>query len=273
MDIAGTRAFVTGAARGIGLAIARDLARAGADIIGCDLDVALQAEVARIVEAEGRTYTALAANLADLAQAQAVVAQAAAIGGGFDILVNNAGIATSGPFAAAPFDRWLTTLQINLIAPMAICHAALPHLQARPAAHVVNISSVSGVVWSPGQAAYTASKWGVSGFTRCLELEYLGSTVGITCVHPSSVATRMTDGIEATEAVPMIGPDDVSQAVVRAIREGQPWVFVPEHLQYTLEVLPRMHPNALREAGGQDATSQSWLTLARDIPDRDKIIA
>jgi len=264
MDYTGKTVFITGCARGIGQGLAVAMAKAGCDIIGCDLRADTQANVKRAVEAEGQVYHLIEADLSKVEEAIAATEDAIAIG--FDILVNNAGIATSGGYDDAPFERWRKTIDLNVTGLMAITHAALPHLRSRAAAHIVNMSSIAGVVGSPGTAAYTASKHAVNGFTRSLEYELLDADIGVTSIHPSMVKTRMIDGVMRPMGTPEIEVEDVVAAILDAIQANKSQVFVPKSVRFSLDIGSRLFPGLTRRMMKKSG-NQGWKTADKDIPD------
>ncbi|WP_336923483.1 SDR family NAD(P)-dependent oxidoreductase [Aquipuribacter sp. SD81] len=188
----GAHAVVTGAASGIGEQLAHRLADRGAHLLLVDVDAERLAAVADHV-ARGRDVT-VRTEVADLADRDAVDALAARVLGLWprvDLLVNNAGVAVGGRFTdltAAEFDR---VIAVNFAAPVALCRGLLCGGALGRGAHVVNVSSVFGLLAPPGQSAYAASKFALRGFTEALrhELEPLG--VGVTSVHPGGVRTRI----------------------------------------------------------------------------------
>ena len=259
MDILGKTVFITGTARGIGQGFAAAFAKAGAKVIGCDLGP--QPETAKMV---GAGYVELQGDVSTPAGAKALVDQASAIG--FDILINNAGVAPSGTFAEVDFETWKKTIDVNVIGLMAVTHAALPHLLGRPEAHIVNMSSIAGAWGSAGVAAYSASKHAVTGFTRSLEYELADTAICVTSIHPSMVKTRMIEGVPAMKTVPVIEPDDVVQAALKAIEKGQNQVFVPGHLRWMLNVLPRILPGLTKRMIISDKDSRGWQIAQKEIP-------
>lgn len=260
----GKTVFITGSARGIGQGLAIAMAKAGCDIIGCDLRADTQTTTKLAVEAAGQTYHLIEADLSKVEEAVSATQDAIAIG--FDILINNAGIATSGEFDSVPFERWQKTMDLNVMGLMAITHTALPHLRTRPAAHIVNMSSIAGVVGSPGTVAYTASKHAVNGFTRSLDYELMETSVGVTSIHPSMVKTRMIDGVSRPMATPEISVDDVVRAILNAISKDRPQVFVPKSVRWSLDIGSRLFPGLTRHMMKQSG-NQGWKTANKDVPD------
>ena len=265
MDVSGRTAFVTGTGQGIGLGLARALAEAGCDVIGCDLSEDRQADARAAVEGADRRYEALVADLSDTGAARRVTREAAERG--FDVLINNAGIAPSGPYAEVPFETWAKTVEIDLLACMATTHEAVPHLLGRPRGLIVQLSSIAGVAAAPGMAAYNAAKFGVTGFTRALEMELAKTNVGVLLVHPTMVKTRMTEGVEGSSAVPVIEPGAVVSAVMDAIRQDRRTVFVPRRMGMLTSALPALFPGVARRMSLRDPSTASWMRARKGLPD------
>lgn len=194
-QLRGGVALITGAASGIGAALAQSLARRGMDLALVDREAAGLQSTADATSALGVRCSVHRTDLADRDAIAALPAQVLAIHRGLSVLVNNAGIAVGGNFLQvdeADFDRLMA---INFDAVVRMTRAFLPTLQAQPAAQLVNISSIFGIVAPPGQTAYCASKFAVRGFSESLrhELEMAGSTVGVTVVHPGGVRTSIAE--------------------------------------------------------------------------------
>lgn len=264
MDYAGKSVFITGAAQGIGQALAVAMATKGCTIIGCDLRKDRQAETARQVAAAGGSYHAIKADLSKVEEAVAATGEAVSIG--FDILINNAGIATSGEFETTDFSRWKATIDLNVIGLMAVTHTALPHLRTRPSAFIVNMSSIAGVIGSPGMQAYTASKYAVNGFTRCLEYDLADSAIGVTSIHPAMVKTRMTDGVGDMPNTALIEVDQVVEAILGAIEQDKPQVFVPKSVRWSFDIGSRIFPGLVRKMMRKDGMD-SWKKANKGVPD------
>lgn len=202
-DPGGRVALVTGAGRGIGRAIARELAAAGARVVlTARTDDELASVVAEI-RAGGGEAAAVPCDLADGAQSAAVVERAASAFGPVDVLVNNAGVGSSAdPRPLAEFDDafWDLTLEVNLTAPYLLSKAALPHMCAQRWGRIVTIASINSRVPALHGGAYAASKHGVLGLMRTLALEVAAEGVTVNCVCPGPVRTRMNDARVAYDA-------------------------------------------------------------------------
>jgi NAD(P)-dependent dehydrogenase (short-subunit alcohol dehydrogenase family) len=181
MDLTGKTAFVTGATRGIGLAIAAQLQRDGARVVGC-----------------GRSQPPADAALADFIAAdftrpeaiEQCAQQVTRLAP--DILVNNAGINKIAPFAAVSFEDFTRIQMVNVCAPFALCRAAVSGMQARGWGRIVNISSIWGKISREQRAAYSASKFALDGMTLALALEYARFGVLANCIAPGFTDTELT---------------------------------------------------------------------------------
>ena len=237
----GKTALVTGAASGIGAALARALAGRGCALALADRDAAGLAAIADEIRATGASVST---HVLDLAEREALLALPEAVRahhGALHLLVNNAGVALGGRFEEAdPADiDWL--MEINLLAVMRLTHACLPLLRAEGEAQIVNLSSVFGIVAPAGQAAYAASKFGVRGFTEALRHEYDGTGLGVTLVHPGGVATAIAGnartprgldpaqaaaGLAAFERLLTLRPEKAAEAILRGIEARAPRVVI-----------------------------------------------
>ena len=200
-DLTGQTAIVTGAATGIGEAIAQRLAAAGATIAIVDLDVAGAQKVAQ--EIGGGSF----AIEADIAQPEAVrraVQEVLERTGRIDILVNNAGIA--GP--AAPIweqtdEDWQRNIAINLTGVFNFCRAVVPHMRSRGYGRIVNIASIAGKEGNPRMAPYSATKAGVIGLTKSLGKELATDGICVNAVAPAVVQTRILDQLTPAQVAYM----------------------------------------------------------------------
>jgi len=213
--IKGATCVVTGAGSGIGAGLARSLAARGAALALVDRDAdGLEATRASL-PAEARVSLHVL-DVTDREAADALPdAVAEAHGAPADVLVNNAGVALGGTFAEVTevdFD-WL--MGINLIAPIRLTRAFLPVLQTRPAAHIVNISSIYGVIAPAGQTAYSAAKFGLRGFSEALRHELAGTPCGVTVVHPGGVSTRIARNARLPAARNDVSPAEAEAALQR----------------------------------------------------------
>jgi short-subunit dehydrogenase len=202
-QFAGGTAVVTGAASGIGEALAFRLAARGSHLVLVDRDKARLGDVADRLRA-AHPALALATHIADLSddeQTDALAATLAAEHPQTTLLVNNAGVALCGRFDQVTLEEFDWVMAVNFRSVVRLTHALLPALKAHPGAHLVNVSSVFGIVAPAGQAAYSASKFAVRGFTEAVRHELAENAVGVTVVHPGGIKTRIADSARTGSGV------------------------------------------------------------------------
>lgn len=192
-NLHGQTALVTGAAQGIGVAIAERLLRAGARVTLLDLHAdAVAATAERLAADHGDVVGWVGADITDQ---DAVAAAVADVGTPVDVLVNNAGAWTIGPFVDSEARSWRRDVEVNLLGVMVMTHAVLPGMLDRGWGRIISIVSDSGRVGEPNVAAYAAAKAGAMGFTRALAKEVSPGGVTANCV---SLSTTITPGAHET---------------------------------------------------------------------------
>ena len=187
----GKKALVTGAARGIGRAIALALAEEGVELWLIDIDAAELSVTAAEARTRGVEAMEWICDLADPTAITVAVRKLLSAWNKLDILVNNAGIAYFGPTREMSDAEWTRLLAINLMAPIQLVRELIDVLQAQEEAHIVNICSILGLVPFRNAAAYQTSKFGLVGFTQALHGEFAGRRFGVTAVCPGFVVTGM----------------------------------------------------------------------------------
>jgi len=222
LELSGSVALVTGAGRGIGAAIARELAHQGSDLVLADVELAGVEAVAAGARASGRRAIAVQADAARLDQAEHCVATAVHELGRLDILVYCAGVARDAVIWKMTEEQWDTVLAVNLKGCFACCRAVAPVFRAQQGGRIVNIASINGLRGKAGLANYSASKAGVVALTRTLARELGPSGVTVNCIAPGMIKSPMTAGLSqrvldnaiAESALGRLGePEDVAWAV------------------------------------------------------------
>jgi NAD(P)-dependent dehydrogenase (short-subunit alcohol dehydrogenase family) len=193
VDLQDQVALVTGAAQGIGRAIADTFARNGARVVYTDLDESRTAEAARSAPAGGNRHLSFRMDVGNGAEVDAVVAEVAEATGKIDILVNNAGIGVKAADRKTvdefPVEAWEEMIRIDLTGVFRVSRAVIPHMKARKFGRVVNIASVLGLVPMRLQSSYVAAKAGVVNLTRSMALELAPFGILVNGVAPGSTAT------------------------------------------------------------------------------------
>jgi NAD(P)-dependent dehydrogenase (short-subunit alcohol dehydrogenase family) len=192
-SLAGKRAVVTGAGRGIGRSIALALAEAGADVAVTARSVAELEQLASEIESLGRRSIFVPCDVTDAQQVQQMASTFLAGLGGIDILVNNAGNAGSHKILDHPDELWHRMLSINLTSVYYVSKAFVPQLMEQRSGRIITIASIASRVGDRYIAAYTAAKHGVLGLTRALAVEMLPYNVTVNAICPGYVDTPMTD--------------------------------------------------------------------------------
>jgi 3-oxoacyl-[acyl-carrier protein] reductase len=209
-SLAGQTAIVTGAATGIGQAIATRLAAAGATVAVLDLNLA-EAETAAAALPNGAF--AICADIAKAESVKQAVEAVLAKTGRIDVLVNNAGIAGKAAFVWEQTDEdWNLNLAINLTGVFNFCRAVVPHMRSRGYGRIVNIASIAGKEGNPRMSPYSATKAGVIGFTKSIGKELATEGICVNAVSPAVVQTRILDQLTPeqvgymTDRIPMRRP-------------------------------------------------------------------
>ncbi|MET0495162.1 MAG: SDR family NAD(P)-dependent oxidoreductase [Actinoplanes sp.] len=239
---AGRTCVITGAASGIGAGLTLDLAKRRAVLVLVDRDTEGLERVATLAREIGaKEVSTHVVDLSDGGDRLDLAAAVAARHGGADLLINNAGVALNGTFAQVSMKDFDWLMEINLHAVIRMTKAFLPQLLARPGAHVVNISSLFGLIAPPTQVAYATSKYGVRGFSEALRHE-LAEKVGVTVVHPGGINTniatsaRLTgadvDGRQAEQAREFtrraltMPPEEAARLIIAAIQARKPRLVI-----------------------------------------------
>jgi short-subunit dehydrogenase len=269
--IRGAAAAVTGAASGIGRALALELAARGCDLALADRDEAgLQAVAAEIAKAHARKATVHRVDVGEPKEIEAFAQAAVAGHPGLNIVVNNAGVALLGQFNEIDQAQMDWLMNINFWGVVHSTRAFLPHLARQREAHIVNLSSIFGIIAPPGQTAYAAAKFAVRGFSESLrhELQMAASPVRLSVVHPGGVATNivrdsrtgvgMTDNarraqtIERFDTVARTTPAAAALRIIQGIEKNQPRILIGNDARF-MDLLQRFRP------------ATYWAVLARRI--------
>ncbi len=248
-------AVITGAGSGIGRALAVDLARRGARLALADVNSAGLEETRRLLgTATARTYTVDVGNAAAVEQFARQVQQDF---GRVQLLVNNAGVALFGNFTEVTLSDMEWLVQINFWGVVYCCKFFLPLMEAEADAHIVNVSSIFGLVGPPGQTAYASSKFAVRGFSESLREELRATTdIQVTTVHPAGIATPIAENARAGKGsdaamrerakalfkkVAIIRPEEAARVIVKGILGNKKRVMIGADA-YRIDWIARLLP-------------------------------
>jgi len=258
--VPGASAAITGAASGIGRALAVELAARGADLALADRDEAgLQQVAAEIAKAFPRKVSLHRVDIGEPAQIAAFAREAIAAHPSLNIVVNNAGVALLGQFHEIDQAQMDWLFNINFWGAVHATRAFLPHLSNQPSAHIVNVSSIFGIVAPPGQTAYAAAKFALRGFSESLrhELQIAKSPVRLSVVHPGGIKTnivrnsragvgvtdneRRAQSIERFDAIAQTSPKDAALRIIRGIEKNEPRILIGGDARF-MDILQRFRP-------------------------------
>jgi short-subunit dehydrogenase len=247
---------ITGAANGIGRAIAVSLARRGCHLALADIDEQGMAGTAQLTRASGVRVSRHRLDVADRVAVAEFPSIVAAEHTQVDVLVNNAGVAVGGMFEQVSDEDFEWLFEINFWGVVRMTRAFLPLLHASDDARVVNLSSIYGVVAPPEQTAYSASKFAVRGFSESLRHELEGSRIGVTVVHPGGIATsiaekaRIPAGVTEEEIAQRrakykkllrLPPEIAGETIVRGIERRETRVLIGSDAK-TIALIARLLP-------------------------------
>jgi short-subunit dehydrogenase len=253
-------AAVTGAASGIGRALALEFAARGCDLALADRDEAgLHALAAEIAKANARKVSVHRVDVAEPGQIEAFAQAAITAHPGLNIVINNAGVALLGQFAEIDQAQMEWLMNINFWGVVHSTRAFLPHLSRQKEAHIVNLSSIFGIIAPPGQTAYSAAKFAVRGFSESLrhELKMAASPVRLSVVHPGGVATniarnsrtgsgigdnaRRAQSIERFDSFARTTPAAAALRIIAGIEKNQPRILIGNDARF-MDLVQRLRP-------------------------------
>ena len=274
--IPGSTVAVTGAASGIGRALAIELAARGADLALADRDEGgLQAVAADIAKASPRKVTLHRVDVGDAEQIAGFAREVVAAHPSLNMLINNAGVSLLGLFHEIDQAQMEWLFNINFWGAVHATRALLPHLSNRPAAHIVNVSSIFGIMAPPGQTAYSAAKFAIRGFSEALrhELQVSGSPVRLSVVHPGGIKTnivrncrtgsgisdneRRSQAIERFDVIAQTTARDAALRIIKGIEKNEPRILIGGDARF-MDIVQRFRP------------ATYWTVMARRIEKMSK---
>ncbi len=262
-------AVVTGAGSGIGRALAQQLSAAGSALTIADIDEKGLADTAASLKGKDGAVSTHVLDVSDEAAVKAFAEDVAARHGRATLLINNAGVALLGTFEELSLDdlRWL--MGINFWGVVYGVKYFLPILKQQPRGHIVNISSIFGIVAPVGQSAYCASKFAVRGFTEVLRHELEGTPVFVSCVHPGGIRTPIAkrarlgantplssreEAVARFERLTPTSPEEAAQRILEGVERREPRILIGRDARQ-IDILQRLRP------------ATYWKTLSKRVQD------
>jgi short-subunit dehydrogenase len=258
--IPGATVAVTGAASGIGRALAIELAARGADLALADRDEGgLQTVAAEIAKTSTRKVSLHRVDVGDDEAVASFAREAITAHPTLNILVNNAGVSLLGLFHEIDQAQMEWLFNINFWGAVHATRAFLPHLASRPASHIVNVSSIFGIVAPPGQTAYSAAKFAIRGFSEALrhELQTSNSPVRLSVVHPGGIKTnivrnsrtgsgiadneRRAKSIDRFDVIAKTSAKDAALRIIKGIERNEPRILIGGDARF-MDILQRLRP-------------------------------
>lgn len=232
-SLTGKTAFITGAGKGIGRAAALALAKEGVNL---GLIARTESDLQKVVEEaekEGVRAAFAVADVSSLEEVEAAISALTEALGSADILINNAGIGKFGTVLETSPEDWKQVIDVNLTGMFYVTRTVLPQLVEKNGGDVINISSMSGLKGDPGSSAYSASKFGVLGFTQSLSQEVRKHNIRVFALTPSQVITEFAGSTEEPEnsQEKFMQPEDIAEYIVAQLKL-QPRIFIPTSSQW-----------------------------------------
>lgn len=261
----GKRVFITGAARGIGFAMATLAHARGASVVVTDVDEsAAQDAAAKLsVGGNGRAF-GLSLDVTDADAYEDVFAKVERDEGAVDVAVHNAGVATVGFVETLPLEEWRRVIEVNLFGVVHGVHVAYPRMAARGAGHIVNVASLAGLIPFPSGAPYAASKHAVVGLSESLRAEARATGVGVTCACPGYIGTDIFSsshyvGVESDRLLKMVpispmSVDACAKTILNAAQKDRGLVVVQAEAKLSAwgrRFFPRLYTWGTGVAAGQ----------------------
>jgi len=248
--------LITGAAGGLGSAMALEFASAGANLVLTDIDGEGIGPVARRVEEKGARVLCFTADLTRDDELDSLVRGVMEKAGRVDVLVNNAGVAMVSELVHTTWEEWNKVLSVNLVAPIQLTRRVVPHMICAGGGHVVNIASMAGLMGIAGMAPYTVTKFGLVGFSEALRIELAGRNIRVSAVCPGVVETPIIynspvkgfdEEIRKAPGIIVASPQKVARNIVRGVRRNKRLIipsgpprfayFLKKHFPRTVEFI------------------------------------
>lgn len=263
-NLLGKVAVITGAGSGIGRALAVRLAERGSGLAVSDINAESLEETRKQVEAAGAVCSTHRVDVADRAAVESFAADVVREHGAVHLVVNNAGVTLVDRAQDVTYEDLEWIMNINFWGVVYGTKSFLPYLRKVDEAHIVNVSSLFGIVAMPLQSAYNASKFAVRGFTEALKMELAGSHIGVTCVHPGGIKTRIginsrvgEDALSVPkeqlvadfEKAARTTPEQAADAIIRGVVKNKRRVLIGSDARF-VDIVARLFPGSYEKILG-----------------------
>ncbi len=262
------RAFVTGAASGLGLEICMQLATKGWKILIADINADKLAEAEKSLQAQGGE---ILSSVIDVTQYEALEQAASTISeawGGVDLVFNNAGIATAGTIEELTLEDWQRTIDVDLWSVIYGCKAFTPLLKSGDGGHFINTASSAGTMAPPEMAAYNVAKAGVVSLSETLKVELTRHNIGVTVICPTVFVTSLGDSIGSQRAMEKsllkqleqskVTPTDIVEDVIKAIEKDRLYVMTQSDAKWGWR-FKRFFPEVYTKLIGHFYRNRKWI--------------
>ena len=269
MQIENKTIVVTGAGSGIGRALSIQLLAKNANVVGVDINLNALLETQKIANVSDERFKPFVVDITNKETVEALPAQVIKHFGAVDGIINNAGIIQHFiPIKDLSYDEINRVFNVNFFGTVYMTKAFLPYFIDRPEAHIVNISSVFGLVAPPEQTAYCASKFAVRGFTESLRHELEDTNVRVSCVHPGGIKTNIArnsrlgektpedykdQGVKFFDKVALTSPETAADVIVKGIKSKNPRILIGKDayaINYVSRLFPRKYLRVIEKLSG-----------------------
>jgi NAD(P)-dependent dehydrogenase (short-subunit alcohol dehydrogenase family) len=250
-DLSGRTVLITGAAGGLGSALALASAREGAIVLLCDVNEAGLGEVTSLLRNMGTACVSYVVDISDRGQVADMAAEVQREFGGLDVLINNAAVFVWADFADTTLEDWEWLMGVNLWGPILTTNAFLPGMKERRSGHIVNVASLGGLVTMPTLSGYSTTKFGLVGLTETLQHELEPHGINVTLVCPGNIRTPIIDRIivrgydkeklirMSYGMIPRMAPERAASIILKSVKKDKALVILTPsaHMMYLIKRL------------------------------------
>ena len=224
--------IITGAGGGVGKELCKLFVSEGARVIAADVNTRALEESLKNMEGSTHPGAAVVLDVSSADSWRSLYERVKTEFGRCDVLCNNAGVLRTGTLAESPLDDWHLQARVNVDGVILGCKTFSPMMATQGEGHIINVTSLSGMVGMPGWGYYTASKFASTGFTQCLAAELAESGVSVSVVCPGGIDTPMNDNLTSEMEERLLPPGEVAQLIVNEVKSEKPRMNIFTHSEY-----------------------------------------